>query len=133
MFVDRPAGRHGQHGDERRQQDQGKADAVQAHEVLDVERRDPVIGKDVLHAFDGHVELAYTAGRQRHPQRGQKDGNRDPQREVAHGIAAVARKKRQDQRPDRWEKNDERHVRVFHSLRSPASHPSGPTSNSRRN
>ena len=50
VLVDRPARAHRQHADERRQHDQRKADAVEAHEVVDVERRNPGQREGVLHA-----------------------------------------------------------------------------------
>ena len=49
MLRDRPTRAHRQHAEERREQNQRKTDAVEAEEVMDVPRRDPVVPDHALH------------------------------------------------------------------------------------
>ena len=60
VLVDRPTGRHRQHAQERGQEHQRETDAVDAQEILDVERRNPGHVERLLHLGGGQGPTSFS-------------------------------------------------------------------------
>ena len=106
MLVDLPTRGHRQHAENGRQDDQRKADAVEAHHVVDVERRDPVDREEVLHLGDAALEIGAE------PPTEERDRSAQARRvvtaSVINRITSGVAEQRQHQRTERRQEHEGR-------------------------
>ncbi len=100
---------HAEEGEERRQDDHGDAQAVDADEVLDVVGGDPV---RLLHQLESRVRVEA----RQEPDRQQHGRHRERRRRPADRVLRLGRQAEDDGRPEQRREDHQREQPVFHRI-----------------
>ena len=107
VLLDRPTGDHRQHANDSRQHHQWKADAVDAHEIVDVKRRYPRMGKSMLHVRFTKAELQSPIPWPSHPQDRNHHGHQCAEGDQTNKIFRLLWQQGDHDRGQGWQEDDQ--------------------------